>query len=180
MPAKVEATVKKIVKDHKRDPGDLIGILRDIQEKYRYLPREALDEVSKSLKVPMNRIYAVSTFFRAFYLEPRGKHECVVCTGTACHVRGVNRIVDELSRLLKCSPGETSKDGVFSLDTVNCLGSCPLGPVMTIDENIHGKLTARSARKIIKQYQQPKGSKKNEAKKRRGPGKTKTKSKRKA
>ncbi len=180
MAAKVVGTVKQIVRDHKRDPGDLIGILQDIQAKYRYLPREALDEVSKSLKVPINRIYALSTFFRAFYLEPRGKHDCVVCTGTACHVRGAGRIVDELSRLLHCEPGGTSPDKLFSLDTVNCLGACALGPVVTVDGNIHGKITARSVRRIIQKYEKPEGKKKDEAKKRRGSKRAKAKSTRKA
>jgi len=175
-------TVKKILRTHKKDPGDLIGILQDIQAKYRYLPREALEEVSRGLNVPMNQLYRVSTFFRAFYLEPRGKHDCVVCTGTACHVRGAQRIVDELSRELKTEPGGTSSDKLFSLDTVNCLGACALGPVMTIDGAIYGKLTARSARNTINKYKKKEsgGSSKNEAKKSSRPGKSKAKGTRKA
>ncbi len=178
----VSDNVKKIVRAHKKDPGDLIGILQDIQAKYRYLPREALQEVCKSLDIPMNRMYRVSTFFRAFYLEPRGKHECVVCTGTACHVRGAQRIVDELSRELKTEPGSTSSDKLFSLDTVNCLGACALGPVMTIDGANHGKLTARSARSIINRYKKKEsgGTRKNEAKKSSRSGKSKAKGTRKA
>lgn len=174
--------VNKILRTHKKDPGDLIGILQDIQARYRYLPREALEEVSKGLKVPMNRLYHAATFFRAFYLEPRGKHDCVVCTGTACHVRGAQRIVDELSRELKTEPGGTSSDKLFSLDTVNCLGACALGPVMTVDGVIHGKLTARSARSTINRYKKKEsgGTSKNEAKKSSRAGKSKKKSTRKA
>ena len=179
MPAKVVDTAKKIVKSHKKDPGNLIGILQDIQAKYRYLPREALDEVSKSLNVPMNRLYAVSTFYKAFYLEPRGKHDCVVCTGNACHVSGAGRVMDELTRLWGVEPGGTSKDGLFSLETTSCVGACALAPVLTIDGDIHGKVTARSARRVIKKYEDPEEKKKNETKKRRRSGKAKAKSTRK-
>jgi len=180
MAAQVVDTIGKIIKDHKRDAGDLIGILQDIQAEYRYLPREALDEVSKKLKIPVNRLYAVATFFRAFYLEPRGKHDCLVCTGTACHVRGAGRIVDELSRILDTESGGTSKDGNFSLDTVNCLGACALGPVVTVDGNIHGKINAKSVRKVLEMYEKPKGKVKNEVKKPKRSGKAKAKSSRKA
>ena len=172
MPESYANTVKKIVKEHKSDPGDLIGVLQDVQTQYRYLPHEALEEVSKTLAVPMNRVFAVSTFFRAFYIEPRGKHDCIVCTGTACHVRGAPRIVDELKRMLKTDVRGTSPDGNFTLDTVNCLGNCAMGPVITMDGTLYGKISVKNLKRIFKSFQtEEKGT--DETPKRRGPGKKK-------
>jgi len=177
MPESYTNTVRKIVKDHKSDPGDLIGVLQDIQTEYRYLPREALDEVSKTLKVPLNRVFAVSTFFRAFYITPRGKHDCVVCTGTACHVRGAPRIVDELMRMLKTDVRGTSPDGNFTLDTVNCLGQCAMGPVITIDGTLHPKVSVKELKRIFK-TSKTEEKRTDETPKRSGPGKKKSVGKR--
>lgn len=167
--------VKAIVKAHGNDPGDLIAILQDLMAHYKYLPKEQLKEVAKELNIPENRVYAVATFFRAFSLEPKGKHDIHVCTGTACHVRGAPRLVDELKRMLNVDVRHTTKDGMFSLDTVNCVGSCALGPVITVDDVLYGKLTLKELRKVIKNYQDKERAT-DETQKRAGTGKPKGKS----
>ncbi|MFA4971681.1 MAG: NAD(P)H-dependent oxidoreductase subunit E [bacterium] len=141
--------VDTICEKHRGLPEQLIGILQDVQKQYNYLPREALERVSQDLGVPLSRIYAVATFFKAFSLEPRGRHTCQVCMGTACHVRGAQRVLDEMERELGVSAGKTTADGAVTLETVNCVGCCALGPVAVVDGEYHGQLTAAKVRGII-------------------------------
>jgi NADH:ubiquinone oxidoreductase subunit E/NAD-dependent dihydropyrimidine dehydrogenase PreA subunit len=115
----------------------LISILHDLQTHYNYLPKPALGYVAQKLDIPLSRVFHVATFYTAFSLEPRGRHHVKVCTGTACHVRGSPRILDVITRLLNIKPGQTSADGEFSLETVNCLGACAMGPVVVIDGEYH-------------------------------------------
>ena len=147
-----ELKVKKHIKKYSNEKKALISILQNIQEEYNYLPQEALKIVSKTLGVPLIDIIAVATFYRAFSLEPRGKHLITVCLGTACHVRGGPKILEEFERKLKIEAGETSKDGQFSLETVACLGCCAIGPVVVVDGNYHAQITIRKVDSILKKH----------------------------
>jgi len=129
-----------------------VGMLQDIQARYRHLPREALARLAERLDVPLSRLFGLATFYKAFSLEPRGKHEVRVCLGTACHVRGAPRIVDEVSRILKIKPGETTDDGLFTLEAVNCLGACAMGPLMVIDGEYFGAMTPRKVASVLRKY----------------------------
>ncbi|MDQ7779622.1 MAG: NAD(P)H-dependent oxidoreductase subunit E [Planctomycetota bacterium] len=146
------AVVDKIVSKHKYDPAALIGVLQDVQKQYNYLPESALERVSRRLGVPLNRVYAVATFYRAFSLKPRGKHHVCVCLGTACHVRGAGRVAEELQRRLEIKPGGTTKDGLFSLEEVNCLGACALGPVVVVNGEYHGQQTSKRVGEVVQHY----------------------------
>jgi NADH:ubiquinone oxidoreductase subunit E len=147
-----ELKVKKYIKKYNKEKKALISILQDIQEEYNYLPQEALRIVSKTLDVPLIDIIGVATFYRAFSLEPRGKHLVTVCLGTACHVRGGPKILEEFERKLNIKAGETSKDGQFSLETVACLGCCAIGPVVVVDGDYHAQTTIRKVGSILKKH----------------------------
>ena len=139
------------IADKYGDYGDgLISILQDIQSEERYLPEEALRMVSGHLGIPLIQVYGVATFFKAFSLEPRGKHTASVCMGTACHVRGAPAVLDEFKRQLGIEPGQTTKDKQYTLDTVNCLGACALGPVVVIDDKYQGQMRPGEVRKALK------------------------------
>ena len=147
-----ELKVKSHIKKYSNEKKALISILQDIQEEYNYLPQEALKIVSKTLGVPLIDIIGVATFYRAFSLEPRGKHLITVCLGTACHVRGGPKILEEFERKLNIEAGETSKDGQFSLETVACLGCCAIGPVAVVDGNYHAQITIQKVGSILKKH----------------------------
>ncbi len=147
-----ELKVIKHIQKYSNEKKSLISILQEIQEEYNYLPQEALKIVSKTLGVPLIDIIGVATFYRAFSLEPRGKHLITVCLGTACHVRGGPKILEEFERKLNIEAGETSKDGQFSLETVACLGCCAIGPVVVIDGNYHAQITIRKVGSILKKH----------------------------
>ncbi len=147
-----EHNVEGIIERHGADSSALIQILLDVQEEYRYLPKDTLIEISDRLGVPLSRTYGTATFFKAFSLVPRGEYIVRVCLGTACHVGGGVKISEELERNLKIKSGETSEDLKFSLDAVNCLGCCGLAPVVTVNEDIYGKVTMSKVPKILKKY----------------------------
>ncbi len=128
----------------------LIAILQDVQSQYHYLPEEAIREVAAVLGLPPIKVYGVATFFKAFSLEPRGRHMVTVCLGTACHVRGSSSLVDELKRHLRIEAGKTTEDRQFTLETVNCLGACALGPVMVVDGHYHGQANRRKVKTILR------------------------------
>jgi NADH-quinone oxidoreductase subunit E len=144
--------VDKIVNKYKADPNMLIQILLEIQREHRWLPSEALKRVSERLKVPSTRIYQIATFYKAFSLTPKGRHECVICTGTACHVRGSPRLLDRAQQVLGIEPDQITPDQKFSLETVNCLGCCALGPVLVVDGKYYGKVPVSQIAEIIKKY----------------------------
>jgi len=129
----------------------LVSILQDIQSEYHYLPEDALRVVAGQLDLQLIQVYGVATFFKAFSLKPRGEHIVSVCLGTACHVRGAPAVLDEVKRQLGIEPGETTKDMRFSLETVNCLGACALGPIMVIDGKYHGQMSPGKIKKVLKQ-----------------------------
>ena len=144
--------IDKIIAKYRGDAGSLIQVLLEIQSENRWLPKEALEKVSKKLKVPLNRIQHIVTFYKAFSLVPKGRHEVHVCTGTACHVRGAPRLLDSVQDLIGIKPGETDLDLKFSLETVNCLGCCALGPVMVVDGEYHGKMAPAKSEEVLKDY----------------------------
>ena len=145
--------VEQIINRHNAEPSALIEILLDIQNEYHWLPREALEFVSEKLQVPMSRIQHTATFYKAFSLVPKGRHEINVCMGTACHVRGAPRVLEVIENITGIQPGETDAELKFSLDTVNCLGCCALGPVMEIDAQHLGKLAPALAADLLKRYE---------------------------
>lgn len=134
------APIDTLIDRHGAQPGELIQVLLDIQKENHWLPREALWRVAERLDVPFARILHIATFYKAFSLVPKGQHEVHICMGTACHVRGAPRILERAETLLGLHPGETDADLRFSLETVNCLGCCALGPVLVLDGKTHGKL----------------------------------------
>ena len=141
--------VKDNIKKHEHNQGQLIGILQDVQKEYNYLPKPALERVAKLLRVPLSRVYAVATFFKTFSLDPRGKHHVCVCMGTACHVRGAPRVLDEMGRATGLAAGQTATDLSFTLETVNCVGCCALGPVVVVNGEYHGKMDSQKASQLI-------------------------------
>lgn len=140
------------MKNHGNQKKALISILQDIQAEFNYLPKEALQAVSETLEIPLIHIVGVATFYRSFSLEPRGEHQVTVCLGTACHVRGGPKILDEFEKKLRVESGETTKDGQFTLETVACLGCCAIGPVVVVDSEYHAQTTIREVEPIIKKY----------------------------
>ena len=148
------ATIEGILDQHERDPSSIIAILQDVQDEVNYLPEGALRYVAERLGIPASKVYRLATFYRAFSLEPRGKHLIFVCTGTACHVRGAVKIIDALEREIGIQAGETDENLEFTLETVNCLGACALGPVVVVDGEYHGSMTAAKAVKLVKKLRQ--------------------------
>jgi len=130
----------------------LIPVLQDIQSYYNYLPEEIFDEVSQKMNIPLIDVYGVATFYKSFSLTPKGKHIITVCMGTACHVRGGQRIADRIARELEIEPGETTPDMNFTLETVNCLGCCAIGPIMMIDGEYYGQMTIQKAISLLNEY----------------------------
>jgi NADH:ubiquinone oxidoreductase subunit E len=148
---------RSLVEKHNSEKKALISILQDIQSEYRYLPRESLELVAEMLGVPLVDVVGVATFYRAFSLKPRGKHMATVCLGTACHVRGGPKILEEFERRLDVKSGETTADGLWSLETVACLGCCAIGPVVVVDGDYHAQTSIRNVNTIIKKYQKKEG-----------------------
>ena len=144
--------VSAIVEKYGGSQDSLVSILQDIQSEYRYLPEEAIRVVAHQLEIPLIRVYGVATFFKAFSLEPRGEHIVSVCLGTACHVRGAPAVLDEMKRRLSIEAGETTPDMEFTLETVNCVGACALGPIVVIDGEYHGQVGPVKVKKTLKKY----------------------------
>ena len=148
----MENQVSKIVARYQADPGSVIAILQDVQQEFSYLPRPALESVSKELAIPLSRVLSLATFYRAFSLRPRGRNPVHVCLGTACHVRGAQRVLEKFERELELKAGQTSPDLAFSLDAVRCVGCCGLAPVVMVGEEIYGKITPARVSGLIKKY----------------------------
>jgi NADH-quinone oxidoreductase subunit E len=144
--------IDQIIDKYQSDASSLIQILLEIQRENRWLPKEALETVGSKLNVPLSRIQHIVTFYKAFSLVPKGRHEIHVCTGTACHVRGAPRLLDSVQDLIGISAGETDLDLKFSLETVGCVGCCALGPVMVIDGEYHGKMAPAKSEDVLKNY----------------------------
>jgi len=139
---------------HDNQKRALISILQDIQAEFNYLPQEALRVVAETLGIPLIHIIGVATFYRSLSLEPRGEHQVTVCTGTACHVRGGPKILDEFERKLGVEAGQTTEDRQFTLETVACLGCCAIGPVVVVDSDYYAQTSIRNVGSILKKYRQ--------------------------
>jgi len=142
-----------VLQKNEYDTENVIMILQDITARYNYLPQVALAYVAAILNIPISHIFSVATFYKAFSLTPRGKYIINVCTGTACHVRGAEKIKETIVERLHIHEGETTEDLMFTLDTVRCLGCCALGPVITVNEKSHGGLDRKKTANIIEQYE---------------------------
>ncbi|MCJ7582714.1 MAG: NADH-quinone oxidoreductase subunit NuoE [Candidatus Aminicenantes bacterium] len=148
--------IEKIIGRSKTEQKELIHILHDVQSEYGYIPPEAVTVISKRLKVSGSEIFGVLTFYNAFSLTPKGEHVMTVCMGTACHVRGGQQIVEEIERKLNVKVGETTADDKFTLETVNCIGCCAIGPVVVVDEKYYSNITLNKIDPILKEYREDK------------------------
>ncbi len=144
--------VEQFVQQYGSKKHAVIMILQDIQDKFNYLPQDILRDLSKTIDLPLSRIYSISTYYKLFSLQPKGKHLCQVCLGTACHVKGAGKLLDRLERDLNIRPGETTEDIQFSLETVRCVGACSLAPVVMINEKVYGNVTTKMVADIIADY----------------------------
>ncbi|MBS3818231.1 NAD(P)H-dependent oxidoreductase subunit E [bacterium] len=149
-----ENKLVEIIERYRENPHATVAILQDIQDEYNYLPKPALIKVSKEFNVPLTRLLSVATFYNAFSLTPRGKYQVNVCLGTACHVRGGERIMNKVEKELGIPRGETTEDLNFSLDAVRCLGCCGLAPVMMVGDDVQGKLKESKVPSILENYKQ--------------------------
>jgi len=156
MDKRLKEEVTELLKNYSSDKDNLIRILEDIQEKYGYIPQVAQIEVSKHLKMPLAEIYGVITFYSRFTTEPKGKYNVSVCLGTACFVKGSEKLLDKAKEMLKIEEGQTTADGKFSIDATRCIGACGLAPVFTINEEVYGKATPETMEKAIKEYMEKK------------------------
>ena len=144
---------KIIEEDFHNDAENLIMIIQAIQRRYNYLPEPSLKYIAASMGVPLSRIYGIATFYSTFSLEPRGRNIISICLGTACHVRGGERIREKIDEHLNIKDGETTDDRRFTLETVRCIGCCSLGPVVKINEDVHGHISSDQVEKIMDRYE---------------------------
>jgi len=148
-PKQIASKVKSVLDKYQRNKGMLVSILQDIQAEYNYLPEESLVKVSKDLDVPLSQVYGVATFFKAFSLTPRGRHLINVCLGTACHVRGAVRILEAIERETGIKAGETTEDLKYTLERVNCVGACALGPIVVVNGVYSGQLNTGKVKPLL-------------------------------
>jgi NADH:ubiquinone oxidoreductase subunit E len=141
--------VNEIIDSYDADRVATLAILQDLQAEFKYLPREALIQTADRLAIPLGEVYRMATFFRAFSLEPKGEFTMKVCMGTACHVRNSMLILEQLQRELHIKAGETTPDGKFSLEVVMCLGACALGPIVVVNDELHGEMSPDKARQLV-------------------------------
>mgnify|MGYP001317675985 FL=1 len=146
------SSIVDICKKYPQEQRFTLAILQDIQKEYKYIPKEALNIISEYLSTPLNKLYSMATFYKALSLTPKGENIITVCDGTACHVRSSQVILEELEKHLGIMPGETTKDGKFSLQIVNCLGSCAIAPVMVVNDKYYGKVTPNMVTEILNEY----------------------------
>jgi NADH-quinone oxidoreductase subunit E len=147
------AKIDEIIDKYDGEEGILIQVLQDVQNEFNWLPQEALAWVCTRLGVPLSQAFSIATFYKAFSLKPRGRHVANVCMGTACHVRGGPRILEKVEQVLGIEAGETTPDQRFSLEKVNCLGCCALGPVIVVDGEAHGKLDMSKVQGVLDSYE---------------------------
>ena len=149
------SALDSILDGRRSQPHQLIEVLQDVQEHYGYVPEEAMRGISEELGMPLTDVYSVASFYKAFSLKPRGKNVVTVCTGTACHVRGAKMILNQATGLLGVAPSEMTEDGLFTIEQVNCLGACALGPVVTENGSCHHHMNPGKMRKLLKSLGSP-------------------------
>jgi len=148
----LERDIERVLEEHSAEPSSLIPILQTAQKKFGYLPRDVIENIAEYLELPVSKIYGVATFYAQFRFEPLGEHMVRVCHGTACHVKGADKIGEAVENKLGIETGETTEDGQFTLERVACLGCCSLAPVMMVDDTAHGNLTREKAKQVIEKY----------------------------
>lgn len=141
--------LKDILETHEKEHGNIISLLQDVQEKYGYLPREVLNELSVKLKLPLSEIYGIATFYAQFTFNPKGEYAITVCDGTACHVQNSPLLREFLEINLDIKSGETTNDGKFSLETVACIGCCAIAPALIVNEEVHGNMTLKKVSRLL-------------------------------
>lgn len=144
----------EILKKYPKEKRFTLAILQDVQKKYGFIPKETMNYVAEYLSLPVSDIYSMATFYKSLSLKAKGKYIIKVCNGTACHIRGSNTLIEEVASVLNISPGETTSDGLFSIEIVNCLGACALAPVMVIDDKYYGTMTTEKVKSVIDQYRE--------------------------
>ncbi len=144
--------VDEIIDKYPTQQGVLIQLLLDMQSEFKWIPKEAVLRISERLQIPLSQIYRVASFYKAMSLTPRGRHVVSVCLGTACHVRGGPRIMDKAEESLKIKAGETTQDMKFTLERVNCLGCCAIGPVVVVDRDYYGKVAPAKVKEVLQSY----------------------------
>jgi NADH-quinone oxidoreductase subunit E len=144
--------VDSLIDSYAGSKEQLISLLQDVQAEFNYLPQDVLIKISQRLDIPLSQVFSVATFFRAFSLKPRGRHVVTVCLGTACHVKGGHRLVDKMERDYGIEPGQTTEDTRFTLETVNCLGCCALGPVVVVDGKYESQMTPDKLDRVLRGY----------------------------
>jgi NADP-reducing hydrogenase subunit HndA len=151
--AEQEAALLKVIADHKEEKGALMPILQKAQDIYGYLPIEVQTIISNEMNVPLEKVYGIVTFYSQFSLNPKGKFNVSVCLGTACYVKGSGDLFNKLQEMLGVEDGGCTKDGKFSLESCRCIGACGLAPVLTINEDVYGKLTVDDLEGILAKYE---------------------------
>lgn len=146
--------VKAIIESYPADERFALAIMQDIQGKQQYISQESMEMIADYIGTPLSRLYAMATFYRALKLQPRGRYVIKACDGTACHIKGSSQALDCIKRVLGIRPGETTADGLFSLETVNCMGACAFAPVMSINDKTYAKLTDEKIARIVAQYKE--------------------------
>ena len=144
--------VDSLIDSYADKKEELISLLQDVQAEFSYLPQDVLIRISQKLDIPLSQVFSVATFFRAFSLKPRGRHLVTVCLGTACHVRAGHRLVNKIERDYGIKPSETTEDMRFTLETVNCLGCCALGPVVVVDGKYESQMNADKLDRVLRGY----------------------------
>ena len=144
--------IDEILHAYPAEPHYSLAIMQDLQHEFQYIPREGLEALAGYLDMPLSSLYSMATFYKALSLKPKGRHIIKLCDGTACHIRGSMTLVEGVTRVLGISDGETTEDGLFSLELVNCLGSCALAPVMVVDDTYYGKMTMEKLPGVIESY----------------------------
>ena len=143
--------LKEILKNYEKDKSNLIQILNQVQEKYGYISQDAQKEISEYLDISMAEVYGVITFYSRFTLKPKGKYNIAVCLGTACFVKGSEKVLDKVKEILKIDVGQTTEDGLFSIEATRCVGACGLAPVFTVNNDVYGKATPEMVENVIKE-----------------------------
>lgn len=148
----VKTQTDEILKKYEKVKDNLIQILNEVQDKFGYIPKVAMNEISEYLSISLAQIYGVITFYSRFTLKPKGKYAVSVCLGTACFVKGSQKILDRVKEKLEIEEGQTTQDGKFSLDTTRCVGACGLAPVFTINDEVYGKATIKKVDEVLDEY----------------------------
>ena len=148
--AKENSELKEILEKYEKDKSNLIQILNQVQEKYGYISQDAQKEISEYLDISMAEVYGVITFYSRFTLKPKGKYNIAVCLGTACFVKGSEKVLDKVKEILKIDVGQTTDDGLFSIEATRCVGACGLAPVFTVNDEVYGKATPEMVESVIK------------------------------